>query len=88
MKKTYSISISNSDEVSVWFGLCASTLDITPVKGEITTVTDTVVKNIVAWGAVDAGAAKSYTYTAGNGEYLLFWPDEAGVMTITAEVTA
>lgn len=86
--KTYSISVANADTTNQYYGLCASTLDTTPVKGEITTVTDTVVKNITAWGWTNAGSTKSYSYTAGDNEYLLFWPNKAGVLTITAEVTA
>ena len=87
--KTYSIRISNADEANQqFFGLWVSTLNIKPVKGEVTAVTDTIVKNIIAWYAAPANGYRDYTYTAGNGEYLMINANAGNILTITAEVTA
>lgn len=87
--KTYSIRISNADTASQqFFGLWVSTLNVEPVKGEVTAVTDTIVKNIIAWNSVPASGYRDYSYTAGSDEYLMINANAANVLTITAEVAA
>ena len=87
--KTYSIQVSNADAANQqFFGLWVSTLNIEPVKGEVTAVTDTIIRNIVAWGVVPANGHSDYTYTAGDGEYLMINANAGNILTITAEVTA
>lgn len=87
--KTYSIQVSNADAANQqFFGLWVSTLNIEPVKGEVTAVTDTIIRNIVAWGVVPANGHNDYTYTAGDGEYLMINANAGNILTITAEVTA
>lgn len=86
--KTYAISIANGKNANSFFNLFSATLDGMPVRGEIATLNGTRVKAIATWTACTALGTKSYTYTAGNNEWLLIGPNESNALTITAEVTA